>query len=167
MRFDVFKLSKRCQGVKFEWVIFWAAFGFSLVVQVLQNSYVIVQDVFRLSTEMAVWTVLTVRFFVSPLVLFASFYLIGRNIDFGVRFQPVLASLFFGNWAGHLTAYFSFTLWSLSRVGFSFYSWSPRLFQYVLEVVLSALSSEFFVGLSAISIAYIVNRRQIDARAVK
>lgn len=159
-------LSRRCQGVKFEWVIFCVAFGFSLVVQVLINSPTILYFVFRSSPEMTVWALYTVRFFISPLVLFASFYLIGRNVDFGVRFQPVLVSLFLGNWTGHLIAYFSFTLWSLSHVGFSIYSWSPRLSEYVLVVVSSALSLEFFAGLSAISIAYIVKRRQIDARAV-
>jgi hypothetical protein len=152
--------------VRFEWVIFCVAFGFSLVVTLLENSYIFFLDVFRLSLEMTAWAILIVRLFISPLVLFASFYLIGRNVDFGVRFQPVLASLFFGSWAGHLTAYFSFTLWSLSRVGFSIYSWSPRLLEYALGVVSSALSLEFFAGLSAISVAYIVRRRLIDARAV-
>lgn len=152
--------------MRFEWVIFCVAFGFSLVVTVIENSYTIFLNVFRLPMEMTTLAISIVRLFISPLVLFASFYLIGRNVDFGVRFQPVLVSLFFGSWAGHLTAYFSFALWSLSRVGFSIYSWSPRLLEYALMIVSFALSFEFFAGLSAISVAYIVRRRLIDARAV-
>lgn len=156
---------RRWRGVRFEWVVFYVAFGFSLVVGALTDSYLFFDRVLNLTPEMgfvAFQLAIGVRFLVSPLALFASFYIIGRSIDFGAGFQSVIVSLFLGNWAGHLIAYFSYRLWFSSPSGGS-YLWEPYLLPEIIWSVISfALSLEFFVGLSAISIAYIVKRRETD-----
>jgi len=148
--------------MRFEWVVFLVALGFSLVVGALQNSYLFWQRVLYVPLEMTVWVfffVGVVSFFVSPLVLFASFYLIGRKIDFSSGFQSVIVPLFLGNWAGHLIAYFSFRLWYSSLYAGQYF-WEPYFFSEIVWVVVSyALSLEFFVGLSALAIAHIVKRR--------
>jgi hypothetical protein len=151
--------------MRFEWVVFYVAFGFSLVVNALSNSYFLFTYALNVTPGnafVAFQFARAVSFLVSPLALFASFYIIGRSIDFGARFQPVLVSLFLGNWIGHLIAHFSFMLWFSSLSGVSYLLQPYLLPEIVWAVITYALSLEFFVGLSAISIAYIVKRRETN-----
>jgi hypothetical protein len=95
-----------------------------------------------------------VSFILSPLLLFASFYFIGRNIDLASDFLSVLVSLFVGSLAGRSIGYFS--LYADSYVvpsSFLEFLWLG------LELLCIAFSLEFFVGFTALAMAYIVKKR--------
>lgn len=146
----------------FNWKVFFVALPFSLVIGAFVNVHLYL---LRLHLEIVryPWVMLfidVVRFFISPLVLFASFYLMGKNIDLLAEFSSILMSLFLGSWIGHLIGYFSSILLYIflyaelyfSLFGFLYYFWAA---------VSMALSLNFFVGFAALSISYIVKKRQI------
>lgn len=95
-----------------------------------------------------------VSFILSPLLLFASFYLIGRNIDLASDFLSVLVSLFIGSLAGRLIGYFFLYADSYAAPSsFLEFLWLG------LELLYVAFSLEFFVGFTALAMAYIVKKR--------
>jgi hypothetical protein len=157
--------------VKFNWTVFAVALAFSLVVSVLSNSSIYLDRTLNLSSQMFIWLLFFINvfsFIVSPLLLFASFYFIGRNIDLASNFLSVFLALFLGSWAGHLIGYFSLTLWYMS-VYASGYSPPYTLFQFLWLGWISfnmAFSIEFFAGFAALSIAYLVKKRsQLNTKA--
>ena len=108
------------------------------------------------------WSLIGVgSFIISPLLLFTSFYLIGRNIDLASDFLSVLVPLFIGSWAGQL----------IGRLGISWYifvslGWESApstllstLLKYLWVGFTMAFSFEFFVGFTALATAYIVKKR--------
>jgi hypothetical protein len=141
--------------MKFNWTVFTVAFAFSFVIPAL--SYISTFLTRTLNHEM--WDLLffsthAVSFILSPLLLFASFYLIGRNIDLASDFPSVLVSLFVGNLAGCLIAYFSLYVGSyVASSSFLEFLWLS------LELLYMAFSLEFFVGFTALAMAYIVKKR--------
>jgi hypothetical protein len=56
------------------------------------------------------WLNTVTRFVISPFLLFASFYLVGRNINLKTEFPSILVPLFFGSWIGHLISILSLGL---------------------------------------------------------
>lgn len=147
----------------FNWKVFFVALSFSLAIGVFSNIFIYLVRL-DLGTELYLWVTLSidvVHFFVSPLVLFASFYLIGRNIDLIAEFPSILVPLFLGSWIGHLIGYFSLVLlcFFLYAETWTFTSWNYwHIFWFV---VFRALSLEFFVGFGALSMSYIVKKRQM------
>lgn len=113
----------------------------------------------NLSSQMFDWLWSLVRvgsFIISPFLLFASFYHIGRNIDLASDFLSVLVSLFIGSWVGQLIGgLLIFQYISQASFGSAPYT----LLQYLWAVVYSGFSLEFFVGFTALAMAYIVKKR--------
>jgi len=147
----------------FNWKVFLVALPFSLAIGVFSNIFIYLV---RLDLEPVLysWVMLSidvVRFFVSPLVLFASFYLLGRNIDLIAEFPSILVPLFLGSWIGHLIGYFSlvFLCISLYAETLNFTSWNYLYYSWA--AVSKALSLEFFVGFTALATSYIVKKRQM------
>jgi len=145
----------------FNWKVFFVALSFSLAIGVFSNIfiYLIRLDLEPVLYSRVMWSTVVVSFFISPLVLFASFYLMGRNIDLIAEFPSILVPLFLGSWIGHLIGYFSLVLLCISLYAETFY-FSSSSYLYIFWLVVSkALSLEFFVGFSALSMAYIVKKR--------
>ena len=145
--------------MKFNWTVFTVALIFSFVVNALSHSYFYLGTL-HLSPQTFnwLWRLITVgSFIISPLLLFASFYLIGRNIDLASDFLSVLVPLFIGSWAGQL----------IGRLGISWYiivsqGWESApstLFGLLWVSFTMAFSFEFFVGFTALATAYIVKKR--------
>lgn len=150
--------------VKFNLIVFGVAFAFSFVVDAISNSSILVDRVLSLSSEKFVWAVYfinVVSFIVSPFLLFASFYLIGRDIDLASDFLSVLVPLFLGSWAGHLIGYFSLAFCYMSLYAGPYFA-PTALLQFLWTGwtgFTMAFSLEFFVGFTALAIAYIVKKR--------
>jgi hypothetical protein len=131
------------------------AFAFSSVIPVL--SYISTVLIKTLNHEMwnfVFFSTRAVSFILSPLLLFASFYLIGRNVNLTLNFPSILASLFVGNLAGRSVVY-------LSLYGGSYVA-SSSFFDFLwlsIELLYMAFSLEFFVGFTALSMAYILKKR--------
>jgi hypothetical protein len=145
--------------MKFNWKVFAVAFMFSFVVRALLYSFSYL--LLHISgPQMSVWLVPLFEvgtFIISPFLLFASFYLIGRKIDLVSNFPSVLVSLFIGSWIGQLIG--SLLLFLNTSTG-SIESAAYVLWQYLWVVVYSMFSTEFFVGFTALSVAYIIKKRQ-------
>jgi len=112
---------------------------------------------------MGIHSVNMVTFLISPLLLFACFYIIGQKIDLTTDFLSVVLSLFLGAWIGHLIGslslqFISYALYS----GASFVSWILWAMWYSFMV---AFSLEFFVAFAALSMAYIVRKRSMQTGA--
>jgi hypothetical protein len=95
------------------------------------------------------------RFIISPFLLFACFYFIGGNIDLASDFLSVLLSLFIGSWTGQLIGgLLIFCYISQALFGSAPYT----MWQYLWAVFHSAFSLEFFVGFTALAMAYIMRK---------
>jgi len=148
--------------MEFKWKIFAVALVFSLVMGALSNVSLFVFRVFDLSPEAYGWIAFIIgvaTFLVSPVLLFASFYLIGGKIDLEAEFLSVVVPLFLGSWLGHLVGYFplqfSYMVWyGGSLVG-------PWVLGYVWYGFMMAFSLEFFAGFAALSMAYIARKRSL------
>lgn len=147
----------------FNWKVFFVALPFSLAIGVRLNIhlYLLRLDLGPVPYSYVMWSIEVVSFVISPLFLFASFYIMGRNIDLIAEFPSILMALFLGSWIGHLTGYFSSVLLYISLYAgllFSLYTY----LHYFWVAVSMALSLNFFVGFAALSISYIVKKRQIQ-----
>ncbi len=144
--------------MKLNWTVFAVALMFSFVVGALSHSLLYLYSL-NLSPQTVDWLLSLIeagRFIISPFLLFASFYLIGRNIDLASDFLSVLVPLFIGSWAGQLIGGLLIFLY-ISQALFG--SASYTLLQYLWAVFYSAFSLEFFVGFTALAVAYIVKKR--------
>jgi len=149
--------------LKFNWTIFTVALIFSFVVGALSHGMFYLGQL-HLSPQMFdwLWSLIGVgSFIISPLLLFTSFYLMGRNIDLASDFLPVVLPLFLGSWAGQLIGGLGI-LWYISlSLGWEY---APStLLSTLLRVLWAgftiAFSFEFFVGFTALATAYIVKKR--------
>ena len=147
----------------FNWKVFFVALPFSLVIGVLVNVhlYLLRLDLGPVPYSWVMLSIDVVGFVISPLILFASFYLMGRNIDLIAEFPSILMSLFLGSWIGHLIGYFSSVLLYISLYADLHFSSFTYLY-YFWAAVSNALSVNFFVGFAALSISYIMKKRQIQ-----
>ncbi len=145
--------------MKFNWKVFTVALIFSLVVGVLSHSFLYLV-LLHLSQQMLDWLyypITAISFIISPLLLFTSFYLIGRKIDLASDFLSVLVPLFTGSWAGQLIGGLGIHWYIIVSQGWES---SPSTLSGVLWVgFISAFSPEFFVGFTALAMAYIVKKR--------
>ena len=144
--------------MRFNWKVFVVAFVFSLVIGVLSIIFGYLVQALNLRPEMlsGVWYFISVtRFVISPFLLFASFYLIGRNLDLRAEFPSVLLPLFFGSWVGHLIGFYPLALWDNPLYIVNVES----LLSFIWYGISSALSFEFFVEFSALSMAYLLKTR--------
>jgi hypothetical protein len=138
--------------MRFNWKVFVVAFVFSLVTTFLSGIfptlvYASARDL-GLDYSMVYWLSIVASFVISPFLLFASFYRMGRNVDLKAEFRSVVASLFFGSWAGHfISLVYSTSAWAMTS--------TYAVIAVIWYGVSSALSIEFFVGFSALSMAYI------------
>lgn len=139
------------------------AFTFAFIIGVLSES---IQYMGMLHTTVdslvAINTIVsTIREIVSPLLLFITFYFMGKKAETINDLYSNLFSFFLGNWIG-LTIGHSITLAvvltafsnvSAVGIGFTILGWlGSSLFSY-----------SFFVGCSALAISYIVNRKTVSA----
>jgi hypothetical protein len=111
--------------------------------------------------DLIVFSTNVISFIISPLLLFASFYLIGRNIDLTSDFPLILVPLFVGNLAGRLVGYFFLYAGS--------YTVPSDLLQFLwfcLSLLHIAFSLEFFVGFTALAIAYVMKKRLTTQRSL-
>jgi len=146
--------------MEFRWKIFAVAFLFSFVVGALSNVSSFLFRSVDLTPEVYGWITFAISvtsFFVSPVLLFASLYLMGRKIDLAMEFQSVVVPLFIGSWAGHLIGYFPFQLLYIARQGGTFTG--PWVFWFLWYAFMTAFSLEFFAGFAALSMAYIAKKR--------
>jgi len=142
--------------MEFKWRIFVIAFVFALVIGVLSNSFQFLYRMFDFSPEVYGWITFTigvVTFFVSPVLLFASFYLTGQKIDLAAEFLSVVVPLFLGSWAGHVIGYFSLQYIYMVQYGGTYVG--PWALWWVWYAFRTAFSFEFFVGFAALAMAYI------------
>jgi hypothetical protein len=95
-----------------------------------------------------------VHFILCPLLLFVSFYIIGRTIDLASDFPSILLCLFVGSLAGHLIGYFSLNVGSYTPP-----SSHLELLWFALDLLYMAFSLEFFAGFTALTISYITKKR--------
>ncbi|MDH5793903.1 MAG: hypothetical protein OEZ18_05010 [Candidatus Bathyarchaeota archaeon] len=145
--------------MKFNWTVFTVALIFSFVVNALSHSYFYLGTL-HLSPQTFnwLWRLITVgSFIISPLLLFASFYLIGRNIDLASDFLSVLVPLFIGSWAGQLIGRLGILWYIIVSLGWE--SAPSTLFGFLWVGFTMAFSFEFFVGFTALATAYIVKKR--------
>jgi hypothetical protein len=146
--------------VKFNWKVFAVALMFSFVIGALSSGNSFLYLIWlKVSSQMFDWLSFLFRvgsFIISPLLLFASFYLMGRNIDLASDFLSVLLSLFIGSWVGQLIGGLPI-FWYVSQALFA--SASYTLLPYLWAVFCFAFSLEFFVGFTALAMAYIVKKR--------
>ena len=145
--------------MKFNWKVFTVALIFSFVVGALSHSYFYLGTLhLSLQTFNGLWRLITVgSFIISPLLLFASFYLIGRNIDLASDFPSVLVPLFIGSWAGQLIGGLGISWYIIVSLGWG--SAPSTLFGVLWVGFTIAFSFEFFVGFTALATAYIVKKR--------
>jgi len=146
--------------MKFKWKIFVVAFVFSFVIGALPNVSQFLFPVFSLTPETYSWiaSVTSVAaFFVSPALLFASFYLIGGKIDLASEFTSVVVPLFLGSWVGYLIGYFPLHFIYIAQYGGTFAG--PWFLWFLWYAFVRAFSLEFFVGFAALSMAYITRKR--------
>jgi len=150
--------------MKFKWKIFVVAFLFSFVIGALPNVSQFLFQMFHSSlAEVFEWIMFAlnvVSFFVSPLLLFASFYYMGRKIDLAAEFLSVVVSLFLGSWFGHLIGYFPLEFIRIFQNGGTFIGWTWGLW-FLWYAFSKAFSLEFFAGFAALSMAYIVRKRSL------
>lgn len=145
--------------MKFNWTVFTVALIFSFVVGALSHSLFYL-GLLHLSPQMFdwLWSLIKVgSFIISPLLLFTSFYLIGRNIDLASDFLSVLVPLFIGSWAGQLIGRLLIFWYIYVSQGWE--SAPSTLLQYLWAGFTMAFSLEFFVGFTALAMAYIVKKR--------
>jgi hypothetical protein len=145
--------------LKFNWKVFTVALTFSFVVNALLHSYFYLVTL-HLSPQTFnwLWSLIEVgKFIISPVLLFASFYLIGRNIDLASDFLSVLVPLFIGSWAGQLIGGVGISWYIMVSLGWG--STPSTLFGALLVGFTIAFSFEFFVGFTALATAYIVKKR--------
>jgi len=148
--------------MEFKWRIFAVALVFSSVIGVLSNVSVFIFRMFDLTPEVYRWitfAISIVTFFVSPALLFACLYLMGRKIDLVAEFSSVVVPLFLGSWIGHLIGYFPLQLIYIALYGSTFVG--PWGLWFIWYAFISAFSSEFFVGFAALSMAYIARKRSL------
>lgn len=155
----------RLRVLRLNWRIFFVALIFSLIIGVLGNVSVVLFWVFAPDAQAIAFMSLglnVVSFFISPLLLFAVFYFIGGRIDLVFEFLSVVMSLFLGSLAGHLIGYFPLQLFYVIGYDSTFAS-QGFLFVNILWMLWYAfriaVSAEFFVGFTALSIAYIMKKR--------
>ena len=146
--------------MEFNWRIFLVASVFSLVIGALSNVSPLLFWTSDLGPETLAWisfAMSAVTFFVSPVLLFACFYLIGGKMDLVAEFRSVIVPLFLGSLAGHLIGYFSsqivYIVWYSRTLSWLSIPWI------VWYVFIRVFSYEFFVGFAALSMAYIVRKR--------
>lgn len=145
--------------------IFFVALIFSLTIGVLGNASVILFRIFAPDSQTIFLTSLglnVISFCVSPLLLFAVFYFMGRKMNIVFEFLSVVTSLFLGSFVGHLIGYGLPLL--LYIVGYdSTFASQGFLFVSILSMLWYAFriafSTEFFVGFTALSIAHIMKKR--------
>ena len=145
--------------LKFNWTVFTVALIFSFVVGALSHRMFYLGQL-HLSPQMYnwLWSLIGVgSFIISPLLLFASFYLIGRNIDLASDFLSVLVPLLIGSWAGQLIGRLGISWYIIVSLGWE--SAPSTLFEYLWVGFTMAFSFEFFVGFTALATAYIVKKR--------
>ena len=95
------------------------------------------------------------RWIISPLLVFVSFYFIGKRIDTTRIFWSYLFSFFLGNWAGST---FGFILMFLFA-DFVNYTNLVFLVTSILSTFLGSLFSyTFFVGFCAMATSYIIKK---------
>ena len=144
--------------MKPNWKVFLVAFALSFVLRAVLPS--ISSNLTRmLDHEMwdsVLFSTHVVSFVLSPLLLFASFYLIGRNIDLASDFLSVLVSLFVGCFAGRFIGFL--VLSEVSNVLPPAPYTLLLFFEYGFDYLIMAFSLEFFVGFTAIAMAYIVKK---------
>jgi len=146
--------------MQFNWRIFVVAFIFSLVVGVLSGISQFLFEVFMWSMEVYTWVnfgISVVAFVVSPLLLFACFYIMGKKIDFAAEFPSAVVPLFLGSWVGHLLGYFTLQLGLYSRYSGAFVE--PLALWFSWYGFRMAFSFEFFAGFAALSMSYIAKKR--------
>ncbi len=148
--------------MKFNWTVFVVAFVFSFVILVPSyTSTFLIRTLNHEMWDLVVFSTNMISFILSPLLLFASFYLIGRNIDLTSDFPLILVPLFIGNLTGRLVGYFfpyasSYTVPS-DLLQFLWFS---------LSLLQIAFSLEFFVGFTALAIAYVMKKRLTTQRSL-
>jgi hypothetical protein len=141
--------------MKLNWKIFVAAFVFSFVIPILSYaSTFLIRTLDHEMWDLVAFSTGAISFIVSPLLLFASFYWIGRNIDLVSEFPSVLVSLFVGSLAGRSVSYFSLYAGSYSAP-----STLLQLLWFGLSLLRTAFSLEFFAGFTALAVAYIRKKR--------
>jgi len=145
--------------MKFNWIVFAVAFVFSFVLRAVLPfiSSNLLRTLNHEMWDLVVFSTNVISFILSPLLLFASFYLIGRNIDLISDFPSVLVPLFVASLAGRLVGFLLLYAGSYVLVPAP-----PTLLQfceYGLNYLYMAFSYEFFVGFTALAVAYIVKKR--------
>ena len=149
--------------MEFKWRIFAVALVFSSVIGVLSNVSLFIFRMFDLTPEVYRWitfAISIVTFFVSPALLFACLYLMGRKIDLVAEFSSVVVPLFLGSWFGHLIGYFPLEFIRIFQNGGTFIGWTWGLW-FLWYAFSKAFSLEFFAGFTALSMAYIVRKRSL------
>ncbi|MFA5365227.1 MAG: hypothetical protein WC325_08620 [Candidatus Bathyarchaeia archaeon] len=96
--------------------------------------------------------------FVSPILVCAFFYLIGKRIDLESQFLSVVFPLFIGSWLGHTVAYVFMRIMYSGLPVDQLINSNDYLNAVVQILFYNTLSIEFFAALSAFCVAYFLNK---------
>lgn len=110
--------------MEFKWRIFAVALLFSLMSGAISSISPFLPRILDLKPQEFAWVSFAVSvaaFFVSPVLLFAFLYLMGRKIDLVAEFSLVVVPLFLGSWFGHLIGYFPLQFFYIALFGSSFF----------------------------------------------
>lgn len=134
------------------------AFAFSFALGILSNALWFTMRFFptdnqAVATAAKVFGVLST--IISPLLLFVTFYFIGKKPETKGEFYSHLLSFFLGNWIGLGVGSFIGTVSTMYSTPFDF----------MVYVLLSNLGGNlfpysFFVGFSALAISYIIKKNR-------
>ena len=151
------------------------AFALSTVFGVLSNSYLIESsnlmraienNIFPLTTEPTSLPTLVLMLnpIVSPLLVFVSFYFIGKKIQTNTEFYSYFLSFFLGNAIGYTFGSSIIIMLIQTIIPMTTLAIVARV---VGTFVGSLFSSSFFVGLSALSLSYIIKKSQKSQKSTE
>jgi len=143
--------------VNFNWRIFVGVLVFSLIMGFLYGYLQYVEVHFNPSSAQTLVNSLNIIdgiITVVPLVLFVSFYFLGKRTDIVTNLKAVLISLLAGSVVGYFIGFGPFAHLYITPGG-------PNmniLYSFVLSGSLSIFWVSFCVGLAALSVGYIANK---------
>ncbi len=141
--------------MKFNWRILGGVLVSSLIMGFLYGYQQYLEVHFNVSSAFTNWLdIIDGVIIVVPLVLFSSFYLLGKRTDIVANLKTVLISLLLGSVVGYFIGFGPFAYLFITPSG-------PNLnilYSFVLHGALSIFWMSFCVGLAALSVGYVLNK---------
>ena len=143
--------------MNFNWKIFGGVFVFSLIQGFLYvySQYLVVHSNINNFQAITNWLNFLDGFITfAPLVLFMTFYWLGKRTNIVTNLKAVLISLLAGSVVGYFIGLGPYAFLLLPQGGVNL----AVLYSLVLHAVLSIFWMSFCVGLAALSVGYVINK---------